>query len=133
VKEDELNYFDELKQVLAEAVAEGRPLGEAMALRTWIQTAFDNVTLTELLGLLEKKAVITQDDRTELKASIGKTVNQQMKAAADKNPAFAEGMAKWDKEHYEEGDKPSLIFLTHIWKYVDLDRMSEDEKADARK
>jgi hypothetical protein len=60
-----------------------------------------------------------------------------MKATAEKNPEspFAKGLAEAVKLHVEEREKQqksSLIFSPYIWKYVDLDQISEDKKAGKR-
>jgi|GEM_PF-5787423 len=125
MKDDEPNYFEELNRIVDRIFAESGSridLLEALAFRDGLETAYTAALIQRLLDLLEKRDVLKQDDRTELKASIKKTLDQQMKATAEKNPEspFAKGLAEAVKLHAEEGEKPSLVFSPHIWKYVDL-------------
>jgi hypothetical protein len=140
VKDDEPNYFDQLNHIVDRIFAASGSrldLVEALAFREGLETAYTAALIQRLLDLLEKRGILTQDDRLELKTSIKKTLDQQMKATAEKNPEspFAKGLAEAVKLHVEEREKQqksSLIFSPYIWKYVDLDQISEDKKAGKR-
>lgn len=140
MKDDEPNYFDQLNHIVDRIFAASGSrldLVEALAFREGLETAYTAALIQRLLDLLEKRGILTQDDRLELKTSIKKTLDQQMKATAEKNPEspFAKGLAEAVKLHVEEREKQqksSLIFSPYIWKYVDLDQISEDKKAGKR-
>lgn len=137
MKEGEPNYFEELNRIVDRAVGEKESrldLVEALVFREGLKTAYTDAAIRRLLDFLENRDVLKQNDRAELNASIKKTVDQQMKATAEKNPEspFAKGLAEAVKLHTGEGEKSSLVFLTHMWGYVDLDRISEEKKAGKR-
>jgi hypothetical protein len=84
--EDEINYYDKFMTDIKEGA--GISL---VSLAGDIALEFTEVqgTIKNLLDILEKKGVVSADDRDELNANIMKTVDEKLRAAAKKHSELA--------------------------------------------
>jgi hypothetical protein len=93
--DDEINYYDKFMTDLKEG--EGLSL---VSLTADIALEFTEVqgTIKNLLDILERKGVMSADDRNELSANIVKTVDEKLRAAAKKHSELAGVVGELDTQ-----------------------------------
>jgi hypothetical protein len=62
-----------------------------------IHAMWNRVGFKKLLDLLEKKGVVTRDERVELNENIRKTMIRMRESTQERYPAFAKAAEKYEK------------------------------------